>query len=63
MTSDPSEGWGMRGLKLKSHYYRGGDTLCGQGRHSMGSRLFATPDPWPCKLCLHIIDNEAQPTP
>lgn len=57
--TDPTEGWGMRGLKLKSHYYRGGETICGQGRHSMGARLFVEPDPWPCKLCSHILATEA----
>lgn len=48
----------MRGLKLKSHYYRDGSTLCGNGRASMGTRLFADPDPWPCKICQHIIEGE-----
>lgn len=56
--SDPEEGWGMRGMKLKSHYYRDGSTLCGQGRTSMGARLFTEPDSWPCKTCLHIRETE-----
>ncbi len=53
-----TEGWGMRGLKRKSHYYRDSSTLCGQGRASMGSRLFSEPDPWACKTCLHIRKTE-----
>lgn len=53
----------MRGLKLKSHYYRAGESICGQGRASMGARLFPTPDPWPCKLCLHIVSTESESAP
>lgn len=57
-TEDPAEGWGMRGMKRKSHYYRDGHAVCGQGRVSDGARLFAKVDPWPCKLCLHIVEGE-----
>lgn len=60
--TDPVEGWGMRGMKRKTHYYRDGTPLCGQGSRVMGARLFDRPDPWPCKKCAHIRDTETGQT-
>lgn len=56
MTAALTAGWGLRGFKRKTHYYRNGEAVCGQGRASDGVRLFEKPDPFPCKKCLHIVE-------